>query len=122
MAVHVHYVGKQGIFVCMCACVDVCMCDCVPMCMCACACVPVCLCACVPVWMCPCVPVCMCACVPVCLCACVPVWICDATHGTPKVLFEALYGTPSTAKGGQLTANLSNLSAVFLYCLLLHLA
>ena len=81
-----------------------------------------CMCAYVHVCMCAYVDVCMCACMDDGCYVCVPVWICDATHGTPKVLFKALYGTPSTAKGSQLTANLGNLSAVLLYCLLLHLA
>ena len=88
---------------------------------CTCAGVPVCLCACVHVC---CVQVCLCVCVHVCcvLYACVPVCMCDATHGTPKVLFEAIYGTPPTAKGSQLTANVGHLSAILLYRLLFHLA
>ena len=87
-----------------------------------CACVSVCMCAGVPVCMCACLPVCLTVCVWMCACVHVPMCMCDATHGTPKILFEALYGTPPTAKGSQLTADVGHLSAILLHRLLLHLA
>ena len=48
--------------------------------------------------------------------------MCDATDSTPEVLFDAVQGTPPTAKGGQFTTDVGHLPAILLHSLLLHLA